>query len=651
MIIKPVIKSLHSMVNPMIQPLKTLVKPLTGGSHKSSAPAAPIPIFDRRQTLLARNRSLSDPKLQVPADNTLVHNHAQAVTPDDSYDEEIIEEEIMEEEYFEEEIIEEEIVEDDDDGNDMPLKITGISYDEFDEMFDVLHLSDYSKSEIAKTWYERSDFTKMVEECRKIAEKMEDQVKQIGKARSSKRDLRGLENWTTLGSSKVRLLKEVAMDGVWTEQMRQWDRHRANPEQIRMEYQKATKNSQVVAIQRAMADEAWVKEMYVKEELERQLKKRVKLLKKGKHLVGGSLKTTVKATGFVIKKTGQGVVTTGKITGKTGLAVATLDRKGLMEIIKKTGHGVVTTGKITGKTGLAVATLDRKGLMEAIRNKKKERGCVEGYAYRRKSLSSRDSTPGPVEEGGEEEAKSVKGENTVIPTGEKEAEQNPVVIGVERITPQSSDKLDEKSEHQSPGRADKKSKVEAAPLQSSGKGDKDKIVAALPQSPVKEKNKVKATLPQSPGKEKNKIQATRPRSPDKEKNKIQATLSQSLGKNDEMSKMPTVDHDEPACDDYINNSSCMSGVSLVSDMVSVASEAISEASGNTSENKSNRRKWKVVIEKRKQKRKERREKKKEEKEKKKEKTEAKEKEREEKKKAKHSHRPEWEANMVKSGKV
>jgi hypothetical protein len=285
-----VIKQLHSVDKPMmVQPLKPLVKPLTGrGRHKPSAPtaASPIPIFDRRQTLLAGTRSpVLVPKLyHVPADNTLVHNHgAQAVlTPDDSsYDEEIIEEEIFEEdEYFEEEIIEEEIIvqEDDDGTDDTPLKIlAGISFDEFDEMFDVLHLSDYSKSEVAKTWYEPSDYTQMVEECRKIADKMENQVKQIGKARrSSTMDLRGLENWTTLGSTKVRLLKEEAMDGVWTEQIRQWERHRrANLEQIRMEYQKATKNSQVVAIQRALADEAWVKQMYEKEELERQLKSSV----------------------------------------------------------------------------------------------------------------------------------------------------------------------------------------------------------------------------------------------------------------------------------------------------------------------------------------------------------------------------------------
>jgi hypothetical protein len=240
-------------------------------------------------------------------------------------------------------------------------------------------------------------------------------------------------------------------------------------------------------------------------------------LKKGKHLVGGSLKTTVKATGFVIKKTGQGVVTTGKFTGKTGLAVATLDRKGLMEAIRK--------------------------------NKKKERGCVEGFAYRRKSLGSRDSM-GPLEEEEGDEAKRVKGENRVSPTAYKEIEQTPVVlIGVEMSTPQqSSDKLvNEKSEPKSPGRADKKNiiedaipqlpgktkgniKIEAAvPFQSppgGGKGDDtDKIAATLvPQPPGKEKNKVKANLPlSSSGEESKKVKATIPRSSDKEKNKIQAT--------------------------------------------------------------------------------------------------------------------------------
>jgi hypothetical protein len=216
---------------------------------------------------------------------------------------------------------------------------------------------------------------------------------------------------------------------------------------------------------------------------------------------------------------------------------------------------------------------------------------------------------GPLEEEEEDdEAKRVKGENRVSPTAYKEIEQTPVVlIGVEMSTPQqSSDKLvNEKSEPKSPGRADKKNiiedaipqlpgktkgniKIEAAvPFQSppgGGKGDDtDKIAATLvPQPPGKEKNKVKANLPlSSSGEESKKVKATIPRSSDKEKNKIQATtlVPPPLGKNDDekRSKMlPTIDLDEPECDDDIGNSSCMSGVSLVGET------SISEATGNTS---------------------------------------------------------------------
>ena len=592
-LVKPVVKPLQKgasfatrPLKPVVKPLKPLVKPLVKDKPK---PVGAIPIFDHNhKSLLGGTRANSDPRIHVPQDDFFKKYAAE---------EEVVEEEIIEEEVIEEEIIEEEYFEEEDPVMSTPppnkhlsQRQTTIKFDEFDDMFDVLHLNDYSKTEIAKTWYERSDFSKMVEESRKVVtkweedmkkgkdkDKDEDKDKKISVLKNLKNDPRGLENWTTMGATKVKLIKETAMDAVWNEQMRQWNRHRMNPDQIRIEYQRTTKGSETTARKLADADREFVDSMLEEEEArreyERNMKKRQKILRQGKRIVGGTVKGSTKLTGTVLKKTGK---------------------------------GVITTGKITGKSSLAIATLDRKALMKAIKNKKDEKGCVEGVHHRRVSLSSRnllasieglddeedtplrkgtspEPAPAPTSPGGRPSLL-----NPYSPTSSKSNTGSPTrhaAVASSSTTPEKNGSTTGKiTHHQSSSRNNK-----------SSESHRIKPIAQTPQ--------------QGPS-------VRKPMGP----------ITPTKNRKDE---------DDRSVD------SALSGVSGTSGTSGDVKQSTGSSSGAS---QSKRQRWK---ERRKEKRQRRKDKKREKKDKKKVKKDQKKLE----KKEKHSHRPEWEApNLVKSGK-
>ena len=336
----------------------TSVPSLTGTTTTTVKSSSSTSISQKpQQTSAPPSSSQSTPTTKVSNLALPIPKRSNHASDDEWIEEEIIEEEeVLEEEIIEEEIIEEAVV-------DEPIRTTTIKFDEFDEMYEVLHLNDYSKIEVSKTWYERKDFNEMVEEARKTADKMEEISKGTGdkKELKAKYEPRGLESWTTLGATKVRMVKEAAMDAVWNEQQRQWTTGRYNAEQIRVVYQKVSRGSQLAAEQRAFSDELIVKKILEEEELEQQLKRRQKLLQKSKALIGKSVKTT------------------GKLTGK---------------VVMKTGKGVLKTTKIAGKSGLAVATLDPKALRDAWRFQKKAESNSQGLHYRIPSASSRDLIEG-----------------------------------------------------------------------------------------------------------------------------------------------------------------------------------------------------------------------------------------------------------------
>jgi hypothetical protein len=592
-LVKPVVKPLQKgasfaarPLKPVVKPLKPLVKPLTKDKPK---PVGAIPIFDHNhKALLGGTRANSDPRIHVPDDNFFKKYAAE--------DEDVIEEEIIEEEIIEEEIIEEEYFEEEPVASSVSTpppnknRPTTIKFDEFDDMFDVLHLNDYSKTEISKTWYERSDFSKMVEDSRKVVQKWEedtqkgkdkdkenkDDKKKTSVLKDLKYDPRGLENWTTMGATKVKLIKETAMDAVWNEQMRQWNRHRMNPEQIRLEYQRTTRGSETAARKLAEADREFVDAMLEEEaarrEYERNMKKRQKILRQGKKIVGGTVKGSTKLTGTVLKKTGK---------------------------------GVITTGKITGKSSLAIATLDRKALMKAIKNKKDEKGCVEGVHHRRASLSSRnllaslegieDPDDTPVRKGHNPQSAP----SPAVSPGGRPSLLNP-------HHPVSPNKTNSQSP-QHPVAPSPTNENRPHNYASTRRGDVSNKASVL--SPSSAKPLAQSSSPPRNGPTVEQSQAT----PEK-------IHSDSYHDND--------DNDHQSVDSVVSGISGASG----------------DAAGSTSGTLNKRQKWK---ERRKEKRQRRKEKKQEKKEKKREKKDRKKLE----KKEKHSHRPEWEApNLVKSGK-
>lgn len=257
---------------------------------------------------------------------------------DSYFEEEIIEEE----EYYEEEIIEEEIIEEVVIEETPPRKIT-IRFDGFDEMRTTIHIDDYAKSEINKSWYKREDYDKMVQSARKTVQKLEEQKKEAGKndnKKLSEHEIRGLEAWNTVGSVKTRMLKESALEAVWNEQSRQWNKKDNDPEKMREAYQRVSKGAQNSAAERAETDAQIVEQLKIEDKKELEKKRRQRLLGKSKAMLGKSIRMTA----GTFKKTGKAI-----------------------------GHTTLKTGKVMGKTAVATATLDKRMLMEALAVEKRKR--------------------------------------------------------------------------------------------------------------------------------------------------------------------------------------------------------------------------------------------------------------------------------------
>lgn len=251
---------------------------------------------------------------------------------DDDGEEEYYEEEIVEEEFFEEEVIDE-----------LPPRKITIRFDEFDEMQTILHINDYTKHEISRSWYKRDDYDKMVALARKTAEKVEERTRELGRKMdkdSKKIEYRGLEAWTSMGAAKVKILKESAVEAVWNEQSRQWDLGINDVDRIREVYQVISRGAQQIANDRGFSDELISKRIRQIEAEEIEKKQKRKLLGKSKALLGKSVKVTA---GGVVKTAKLGVKTT-RLTGKVALK----------------------TTMVATKTAVATATLDRKMLKEAI---------------------------------------------------------------------------------------------------------------------------------------------------------------------------------------------------------------------------------------------------------------------------------------------
>ncbi|KAL3907422.1 MAG: hypothetical protein SGILL_008883 [Bacillariaceae sp.] len=322
-------------------------------------------------------------------------------------------------------------------GNELdlfPEHVATIRFDEYDEMQTVLHINDYSKHEINRSWYKREDYDKMVKLARKTAEKAEERRKEleeiarqqkreklglampnehrkegrrpnsiasddspqrkdsvsqrtsghrrgarsdrygdddsenagdianrgstqqgdVGKVKSGEKEkkpieYRGLEAWTASGAAKVKILKESAIELVWNEQSRQWDAGLFDSDAIRRVYVAVSQTAAAAAVERGKSDAAIVKRLQELEAMEKEKKRRRRLLGKSKALVKKS-----------VKMTGRGVTQTGKLMRKT---------------TKKTTKVAKEVTKRSVKAGVATATLDPRMMKEALKVSMKKREC------------------------------------------------------------------------------------------------------------------------------------------------------------------------------------------------------------------------------------------------------------------------------------
>jgi len=261
-------------------------------------------------------------------------------------------------------------------------RCTTIRFDEYDELQTCLHINDYTNGEIARSWYKREDYDKMVDLARKTASKAVKREKELrdelenmlrtsvsppragrkngelldppagddNKSTRSGRstgstgpdgkkkkpiEYRGLEAWTPEGSQKCRTLKENAIELVWNEQSRQWEEGTFDPDAIAAVYMPVAKIALNAAQERAIADEKMVKRLAQQEK-----KKKAKSgFQKSRSAIRKAAKSTGKVAGKVIAETGKSTVKIGKRSGKALVATATLDPKMMKEAVKIRVHG------------------------------------------------------------------------------------------------------------------------------------------------------------------------------------------------------------------------------------------------------------------------------------------------------------------------
>jgi len=262
----------------------------------------------------------------------------------------------------------------------MEPRCTTIRFDEYDELQTCLHINDFTKHEISRSWYKREDYDKMVDLARKTASKAVKREKELreeletvlsqspsrkgkngkaidendvnsGHARSvgpdGKRkkpiEYRGLEAWTPEGSSKCRSLKETAIEKVWNEQSRQWEDGTFDPDAISEVYRPVAKTALAAAHERALGDMKMVKKLMDQEEARAEKKrnrgsllKSKSAIKKGARSAGKGL---VQGTGKMVHGTGKVGKTIGKRGIKAVVATATLDPRMMKEAAKVRIHG------------------------------------------------------------------------------------------------------------------------------------------------------------------------------------------------------------------------------------------------------------------------------------------------------------------------
>jgi hypothetical protein len=247
-----------------------------------------------------------------------------------------------------------------------------------------IHINDYTKHEISRSWYKRDDYDKMVDLARKTASKAVQREKELqnelenmlltnnnnnnkgkGKGdhdddlddddhnekensnnnkRSTKQsrkkpiEYRGLEAWTPDGSAKVRMLKESAIELVWNEQSRQWEEGTFDDVLIRNVYITVSEMAVLISYNRGINDADLVQKLIEQEEIRSEKKKNRNRYSKSKSVIRRTAKSTgkglVSGTNKIVSRTGKVGKKLGKRGVKAGVATATLDPRMMKEALK-----------------------------------------------------------------------------------------------------------------------------------------------------------------------------------------------------------------------------------------------------------------------------------------------------------------------------
>ena len=114
-----------------------------------------------------------------------------------------------------------------------------------------LHINDYNEEERQACWYQADEFEAMKQEARQTVKFMEQNADCLDDVNFCRR---GLEFRTNEESQKRYTLKGKAVDVVMDEMERQWAFCECNPEIIAELYQSITRQCQIEAHLRALAD-------------------------------------------------------------------------------------------------------------------------------------------------------------------------------------------------------------------------------------------------------------------------------------------------------------------------------------------------------------------------------------------------------------
>jgi len=148
-----------------------------------------------------------------------------------------------------------------------------VRFSEIDTVYSTLHICDFTRGEINRSWYQQNDYEETIQSVKEVAsnsESPQDSQKRRRKQRlllSKPPDTRGLEAWTPSGVQRFRYVKEAAFRAVWDEQQKQLDLLdekdeggnsvdlTENVETLREAYQRVSMRSQKEAQERAKKDE------------------------------------------------------------------------------------------------------------------------------------------------------------------------------------------------------------------------------------------------------------------------------------------------------------------------------------------------------------------------------------------------------------